>query len=149
VLKDGVRYQGEGGRADYQVVNFKRLKQRIEEAPISTKVSIEARSTSELMGRQDGAASAELHWRLALPLLVLITALMGTGVARTKPREGRFAQVVPGLGLFLAYYAALVLNKDVIADGVWPAGLGMWVVHGLFLGIGLMLIRHAALPARV
>lgn len=132
VLRDGVRYQGEGGRADYQVVNFKRLRQRLEDPPVYTKVSVEARSTPELMERQDTEADAELHWRLALPLLMLITALMGTGVARTKPREGRFARVVPGLGLFIAYYAALVINKDAIADGVWPAGWGMWVVHGSF-----------------
>ena len=44
----------------------------------------------------------------ALPLVVLIGGLVSVGVARTKPRDGRFARLVPGLGLFVVQHRPLL-----------------------------------------
>lgn len=147
VLTDGHRYLGEAGSSDYQVVSFGRLQQRLEEGRRQRAPGIETISTPLLKTRGDPESLAELHFRLALPIVVLIGGLVSVGVARTKPREGRFARLVPGLGLFVAYYAAIVFNRNAISDGQLPAQLGMWLVHGAFLLTGLVLLRTSNKPA--
>lgn len=147
VLTDGHRYVGSAGSPDYQVVSFGRMQQRLEEGTRSREPGIETIATAALRARGDAEAMAELHFRMALPLVVLIGGLVSVGVARTKPREGRFARLVPGLGLFVAYYAAIVFNRNAISDGQLPAALGMWLVHGLFLAVGLYLLRASNRPA--
>lgn len=149
VLVNGTRYVGEPGQSDYHEIAFARLTQRLEEGRRGTDVDIEARSTRELLERTDPQALAELHFRLGLALVVLIGGVCGVGIARTKPRQGRFARVLPGLGLFVGYYAALVFGRDAIADAVVPAAVGLWPVHAAFLIAGVLLLRRSALPAKV
>ncbi len=147
VLTDGHRYLGEAGRADYQVVSFGRLQQRLEDGLRQRQPGIETIATPVLRARGDPEALAELHFRLALPLVVLVGGLVSVGVARTKPRDGRFARLVPGLGLFVAYYAAIVFNRNAISDGQLPAEFGMWLVHAVFLVTGVVLLKSSNHPA--
>lgn len=149
VLVNGTRYVGEPGSSDYRTVAFSELSQRLEEGGRNPRLDIEARDTAELLDRSDPQARAELHFRLGLPLVVLIGGLAAIGIGRTKPRQGRFARVLPGLGLFVGYYAALVFGRNAIADGMLPAGVGMWPVHALFLLAALVLLRASARPARI
>jgi lipopolysaccharide export system permease protein len=148
VLTNGHRYIGQAGRPDYQVVSFERLQQRLEEGRRQQAPGIETIPTRELRARGDAQALAELHFRLALPLVVLIGGLVSAGVSRTKPREGRFARLMPGLGLFVVYYAAIVFNRNAIGDGQMPAALGLWLVHGSFLVLGAVLLKKSNQPAR-
>lgn len=148
VLTNGHRYVGDAGSPDYQVVSFSRLQQRLEEGRRSRQPGIETISTAELRVRTDTEALAELHFRLALPLVVLIGGLVSVGVSRTKPRDGRFARLMPGLGLFVAYYAAIVFNRNAISDGQLPAIFGLWLVHGIFLLIGVVVMRQSNRPAK-
>lgn len=148
VLTDGHRYVGEAGSPDYHVVSFGRLQQRLEDGRIQRTLGIETVATRSLIERGDPVALAELHFRLALPLVVIIGGLVSVGVARTKPRDGRFARLVPGLGLFVAYYAAIVFNRNAISDEQVPAEMGMWLVHATFLLIGLRILITSNRPAK-
>ena len=148
VLEDGHRHQGTPGEAGYSVVSFGQLRQRLESAPVIDRFGIEAVLTEDLLPRDDPEALAELHFRLALPLVVLIGTLVAIGVSRTRPRDGRFSRLIPGMALFVAYYALIVFNRNAISDGHLPPVVGLWFVHGLFLVIGLILMRTSALPAK-
>lgn len=148
VLTNGHRHVGLPGSSDYQVVSFGRLQQRLEEGRRKRAPGIETVSTAELWAQSDNESLAEIHFRLALPLVVLIGGLVAVGASRTKPRDGRFARLVPGLGLFVAYYAAIVFNRNAISDGQLPPQLGIWLVHGAFLIIGLLLLRQSDRPAK-
>jgi lipopolysaccharide export system permease protein len=70
------------------------------------------------------------------------------GLSRVKPRQGRFARLLPGFVVFVLYYALLVINQNAILGGVWPAAAGMWPVHGLFLLAAVHLVRRSASPPR-
>ncbi|MEJ2087536.1 MAG: LPS export ABC transporter permease LptF [Gammaproteobacteria bacterium] len=146
-LTNGHRYEGTPGRSDYQIVSFGRLRQRLEDGPRATRLGIEARPSAELVARSDPEARAEMQFRLALPLVVLITTLLAIGIGRIKPRDGRFARLVPGLAVFVAYYAAIVFARNAISDGQLASGFPMWVVHGVFLLGGILAFRRSALPA--
>lgn len=150
LLQNGTRHRGVAGQQDYQVLEFADLSQRlVAEDTLLSRVNVESRPTSELLARRsEPEAAGELHWRAALPILVLVTSLLGVGLARVRPREGRFARLLPGFSVFVAYYVLLVFNRDAILGGYWPAAAGFWLVHLLFLTAGVVLLQRSALPAK-
>lgn len=150
LMKNGTRQRGVIGTSDYQVLDFKELSQRlVPEEPVLSRIDMEALPTTALFERRDEPeVAAELHWRLALPLLVLVTSLLGVGLARVKPRQGRFARLLPGFTVFVAYYVLLVFNQNALIEGWWPTAGGFWLVHVGFLLLGLFLLHRSGLPAR-
>ena len=84
-----------------------------------------------------------------MPLLVLVSVALALGMARTKPRGGRFARVAPGLAVFVTYFLLLVVAKDQVAEGKWPTLLGPWPIHIGFAVLACYLLRRVALPARM
>ena len=148
-LQNGKRYEGKVGDRDYRVVEFKTLSQRLEiDEAVAEKLDIEAVATLRLLENPDASAIAEFHWRIGIPLFTIIAAVMAVGLSRVKPRQGRFARLVPGLSLLVAYYLALIFNKNALVTGFWPLPLGLWVVHGAFLLAGVFFIYRTMRPAR-
>ena len=82
-------------------------------------------------------------------IYALCFVLLAVGLARVKPRQGRFARIVPGLLAFLGYYVMVVLSQNAIKSGVLPAGVGMWPVHVGFLALSIWLVRRTGRPTRV
>ena len=68
------------------------------------------------------------------------------GISRVKPREGRFARVVPGMGVMLGYYLMLLANQNALVEEQIPEVMGLWGVHGIFAGVALFLLRRLANP---
>ncbi len=145
VLDDGVRYEGLPGNAEYRLVDFAELSQRIaRQRSGSNRVGISGVVTSELPGTLEGIG--EWHWRVAVPVYLLVSVLLAVGIARVKPRAGRFAKVMPGLGLLLAYYLSLLGNHHAIVEAMVPAALGLWPVHAAFALLAWFLLRRLGRP---
>jgi lipopolysaccharide export system permease protein len=150
VLNDGTRYEGRIGDLNYRVLEFGTLGQRLAvQEPASRGVQVDSLPTLALMRDRSMESGAELHWRYALPLLTLVSTGLGLGLARVKPRQGRFARVVPGILIFVGYYLLLVMTQNALRSGIWPVSLGLWPIHGLFLALALVLIHAVARPAKV
>ena len=145
-LRNGVRYEGRPGDAGYRVVEFAKLGQRLEREAPAPLVDVRSFETREL-DFEDPKRAAELHGRLAWPLMTVIAALAAFGMARPGPRAGRFVRAVPGVLLFVAYYLALVFAQDGVAEGVLPPMLGLWFVHALMLAVAVWLILAGTRPA--
>jgi lipopolysaccharide export system permease protein len=142
-LEKGYRYSGRPGRADFEIVRFDTLTTRV--APpsmpyMSSKRKI--RETGQLLGSDDPEDQAELQWRIAAPLSVLLLALMAVPLAHTSPRTGRYGKLVLGIVAYLVYSNLLALGQAWIAKGYAPAALGLWWVHGLAAALALWLISY-------
>ncbi|WP_394003789.1 LPS export ABC transporter permease LptF [Luteimonas sp. WGS1318] len=97
--------------------------------------STEARSRSDepelaptwtLFGDDRPAAQAQLHFRMAPPLLALAFALLAVRLARSPPRQARYGRMMMG---FLAYVLGMnlmIMGTDWVEDGKVPAALGLW-----------------------
>ncbi len=146
LLRSGRRYEGVIGQTPYRVVRFETLGQRIEQRdPDLATIEIDAQPTTQL--RRDNPRSvAELHWRFALPLMTLIAVPMGFVLARVRPREGRFARIVPAVLAFLAYYLALLIDRNALASGHLSNAIGMWPAHLVFAGFALKLLQRLNRP---
>ncbi|WP_299264197.1 LPS export ABC transporter permease LptF [uncultured Psychrosphaera sp.] len=96
--------------------------------------------TLELAQSDELEAIAEFQWRIAIPLSIPILAMIAVPLASVNPRQGRFGKILPGLGLFFAYYILLVLAKSAIEDGNLPPHIGLWWIHLLGLVTATLLL---------
>lgn len=131
-LEQGYRYAGTPGRADYDILRFDSLTTRVAPPPIlqlSGKRKI--RETGELLGSADPEDQAELQWRIAAPLTVLLLGLLAVPLAHASPRAGRYGKLVLGILAYLVYTNLLALGQAWVAKGYLPAVVGLWWVHAL------------------
>jgi len=151
VLGDGTRHSQEraGDTSRRRVIEFSTLSQKIDtDVAASRRVKPEALTSATLWSRSDAAAAAELHWRIALPMFMLISVLIAIGLAPVKPRQGRFGRVLPGMAALVAYYLALLANQNALLSGHLPSVVGLWPAHALFAAIAAAALAHSAKPAR-
>ncbi len=143
VLKEGYRYEGLPGTADYKIVAFKEYGRAIAETKERTESdTLRLKNTALLLASKNPIDTAELQWRLSLPLSVPILALIALPLARVRPRQGRFAKFLPAIAIYIIYYNLFTVSKRWVATGVLPGLIGVWWVHGLFFLIGLCLIAR-------
>ena len=112
-LRNGSRHHGRPGATDYEVVTFAEFGELIpeEEGSVRSTPRIESVPTKELLNRPDSKAKAALWWRVSLPLLVPIVAIIAVALSKTDARRGRYARIGPALLIFLFYFIALTQGR--------------------------------------
>ncbi len=146
-LFDGVRYEGEPGTYAYQVAEFKSLSMRLDvEQEIDVPVEVEATLTN-VLNRDDIEQSQELDWRVSLPLMTLVSGLMAFGLARTKPRAGRFGRIIPGILSFVGYYLILVFIQMGTPNSSLVSSVAIYLAHLVVAVLALFLIYRGARPS--
>jgi lipopolysaccharide export system permease protein len=141
VLEQGLRMQGEPGSTEFQITRFEEFGQRLESVkPWELRTESEAMSTAQLWNSDDPEHRATLQWRLSLPLLVLVVAMLAVPLSRTNPRQGKFVKVLPAILLYVIYLLSLNGARGALEDGDIPPWVGMLWVHAIFLAIALGLL---------
>lgn len=145
VFHRGYRVTGTPGERDFRVMYFGQYRVRLEEKPVVPTEREEVASTWQLllMPNMFSKMKAELHWRLALPLSAFMLALLAIPLSRVKPRQGRYARLLPAILIYLVYVNLLFIGRHQIVKHIVPAWFGLWWIHLLFLGLlGLLLIQN-------
>jgi len=147
VSTDGNFYKGRAGGYHYQMINFKQYAARLSVTPL-TAIAMDAdiTPTSQLIAAAfvDRKAASELQWRLSIPFSVLVLALLALPLSQLKPRQGKFARILPAILLYVIYVDLLFLARAWIQSGRIPPWLGMWWIHAIFLALALVLILRQA-----
>ena len=144
VLKTGRRYEGLPGDADFRIMQFDQLRQRLTVARRPSGDKEEGLAIWDLGDSPEEVA--QWHWRIGLPLFCLIGGLMGVGISQVKPRQGRFARVVPGMLVMLLYYLSLLINRNALVEAQIPAWVGLWPVHTVFGVYAAILLSKLGRP---
>ena len=149
VLENGQRYTGAPGQLDFVVTEFERHAVRLEQARPSGISKLEARSTLELL-RQGGVANiAELQGRVSVPISVIALLLLAVPLARTSPREGRYAKLVTAFVLYFIYNNGLSIAQKLVEREQLHVSIGVWPVHAVFfLGAICALLAQSSLGWR-
>jgi len=141
VLKNGDRYQGLPGAADYTLVKFGEYGRLVPRETESTQTEVlRLKESTVLLNSALPEDAAELQWRLSLPLTIPILALIAVPLARVQPRYGRFAKFVPAIAIYILYYNLFTISKRWVTAGALPSFIGVWWVHVLFILLGLAYI---------
>ncbi|MFZ1623241.1 MAG: LPS export ABC transporter permease LptF [Gammaproteobacteria bacterium] len=147
VFARGRRYEGEPGGAKFRIVEF--VEHGIPFAvPVARNTALKAnqRTTSALLESSDPVDRAELHWRLAPALTLLVLTVIAVPLAKTEPRRGRFSGLAAAILVYVIYANLLAAGQAWLERERLPEFSGLWWVHGLFLLVaGLMLLVQRGL----
>jgi lipopolysaccharide export system permease protein len=129
-LYDGERYEGIPGERRFRIVRFSEnsIPVRLPPSAAGT-IGVEGLATGVLAASAEPRQRAELQWRIALPAMAVIMALIAVPLARLAPRQGRYARVGYAVLIFFVYINLMIAGKTWIEKGVTPAWLGLWWVH--------------------
>jgi len=148
VFHDGERYMGTPGNKDYRILHFKRYEVPIVEPSALKHHDEETRSIAALWhaGTQNPRIVAELEWRFALPISVILLALLAVPLSQLKPRQGRYAQILPAVFVYAVYANMLFVGREWVEHTKVSTFVGLWGIHGPMLLLSLILLY--ALPLR-
>lgn len=141
VLLNGKQYDGKKNQSEYQIVNFDEYSVTI--TPPNRQAEgrkLAAIPTTALWTMSSVEASAELQWRIAIPLSLPFLVLIAVPLSSVDPRQGRFGKMFPALLLYLGYFLLLLASRRIMEDGNLPSFLGLWWVHLVMLLVGIGLI---------
>lgn len=148
-LEDGYRFTGAPGRADFQVVAFKRYGERLPDVPVLAPTQpVDARATDALWTSTTAEDQAALHWRLSLIVMVPIVALLALALSKTNHRRGRYLVLAPALLLHLVYLFSLATIRSRVAEEGAPLAQ-FWLLHGGFFLLALALLFAPGFRRRV
>lgn len=151
-LKNGRRYQGVPGSAMYEVVSFDSYSQILPKPDFSevrAKNKTDAMSTSALLADDSMQAKAALQWRLSLPFLVLVVALLAVPLSYTQPRGGRYGKMLPSILLYVIYLVCVNAARGAIEEGKAPTWALLWIVHSLFFLLAILMLTGKSICARL
>lgn len=141
VLHKGNQYSGIPGQKDFRIVKFDRYVARLPRPKPTIRKKERAMPTAQLWPfNNDPRKAAELQWRLSVPLMVLVLALLAVPMSRVNPRQGKFAKLLPSIIIYIIYANLMFIGRNWVARGKLPIWLGMWWLHAAVLLIALALI---------
>jgi lipopolysaccharide export system permease protein len=144
VLYEGRRYDGVPGEGEFLVLDHfaeHGMPVRPEEDDEFVEIAA-AKPTLDLVRSAALADRAELHWRLSLPLSLLVLALLAVPLSRTSPREGRYARLGVALFAYLIYTNLLSIARVWVERGIVDDAVGMWWVHAIVALFALWLLAR-------
>ncbi len=135
VLKNGRRYQGIPGQADFQSMEFERYSMRV-----STRVPVlgadmptDTLSTAALLAVPNRFTMAELLWRIASPVMCVLLMMLAIPLGFVNPRAGSSANLILALLIFVTYSNLIKLTEASVKQGKVAFAAAWWPLHLLVL----------------
>jgi lipopolysaccharide export system permease protein len=148
-LNNGFRVEGIIGKDNYRLMHYERndIKLQDSESDSSADSVKRAAPTSQLFTSQDPVQRAELQWRLAVPISTLVLMLLALPLAKSSPREPRYARLLIALLAWMIYNSFVTLGRAWISQGRMSPLLGFWWLQIPTAVIALLLLwRSQQLP---
>ncbi|HEX5342654.1 MAG TPA: LPS export ABC transporter permease LptF [Duganella sp.] len=145
VLKNGRRYQGVPGQADFQTMEFESYSMRVasKSAELDGERDTDSIPTMQLLNDTSNAGRAELLWRAASPLTCLVLILLAIPLGFVNPRAGSSANLIIALLIFFSYNNFVKLVEASVRQGKAAFAVSWWPLHlvALLLVFGLFAWR--------
>jgi len=150
VFIDGQYYEGEVGQADYSITRYQKHGVFVPEKKIKQRTRSEALSSRFLWQSTDNSwHQAELQWRLSMPLLTFLLAMLAVPLSYTTPRNGRYSKLAVGILIYVVYVNLAGVAQTWLEHQKVPQWLGMWWIHsfGLLLIVFLLVKRYGGIKS--
>ena len=128
-LEEGFEVEGPMGTGrDFRLMRYAANEVRLPEALAQRRKAdaVELQPTTALIGDARPQANAQLHFRIAPPLLTLAFALLAVPLSRSAPRQARYGNLAVGFLIYLFGMFLMLLGTQWLEDGKLPAMLGLW-----------------------
>ncbi len=144
VLLQGRRYEGTPGQAQYRMLEFDRYAIRLDTRPDAPLAELNARAkpTRQLLAEPTPFHRGELLWRVGLPVVALILALMAIPLGYVNPRVGRSANLIIAVLVFLLYHNGMSIVQAWVQQERLSFGVGIWLTHALAASLVVLLFMR-------
>lgn len=138
VTNNGKRYQGVPGSKDFQIIQYDNDQIHIFTQSADLTNEQETYPTPKLFEKstdktKHDALMTELEWRFSLPLSALLLTLLAIPLSQVKPRQGRYAKLLPAILIYATYINLLLVGRNWVSHGEIPPVIGLWWIHGLLI----------------
>lgn len=142
VAEKGFRYFGTPGERDFQVVKFERYGLRLDNQVPAIHKPYLAMSNRQLWDNRDTNKHAwpELQWRIIMPLSVPILALLAVPFSHVRPRQGRYAKLLPAILVYTVYANMMFVARGWIESKALNPIVGLWWLPLLLLLLALWML---------
>ena len=80
---------------------------------------------------------------------MLVVTLIAVPLSKTSARQGRYVKTLPAILLYIIYLVMLSGARGRLEDGEIAVYPGLWAIHGLFFGIGVVLLSWDTVSRRL
>jgi lipopolysaccharide export system permease protein len=131
VLKNGRRYHGVPGQADFQSMEFERYSMRVAtKVPVlGADTPVDTLSTAALLAAPNRYTMSELLKRVAAPVSCLILMLLAIPLGFVNPRAGSSANLILALLIFFTYSNLEKMAEASIKQGKMSFAAASWPLH--------------------
>lgn len=129
VLENGFEVEGprDGATRDYRLMRYRRNEAQMPAADRRYDPNDpELLPTTRLLADPRPEAKAQLHSRLAPPLLTLAFALLAVPLARSSPRQARYGRIMLGFLMYLVSFQLMLMGVSWLERGRLPPAAGLW-----------------------
>lgn len=150
-LRKGYRYRGMPGRLEYEAISFESFGELIPEPEggIRTAAPVDGRPTLELLRSDLPQDRAALLWRISIPLMVPIVAIIAFCLSKTDSRRGRYVKLAPAFLIYFGYLMLLANARTMVEEGSGGLMGNFWLIHGCFAMVALTMLYGRAIVDRL
>jgi lipopolysaccharide export system permease protein len=99
-----------------------------------------ARPTRQLLREPTPVHRGELLWRIGMPLVALVLALLAIPLGHVNPRVGRSANLIFAVLIFVLYHNGMSITKAWVQQDRLSFGAGVWLPHAVALALAVVLL---------
>jgi lipopolysaccharide export system permease protein len=143
ILETGRRYEGTPGNTDFRITEFDKYTVKLADKVIDPIIN-GPRTLPAWVLIQDlnKAHLGEILWRIGLPLMVFVFAIIAIPLSYMDPRRGRYTALIMAVLLYFTYSNLLKLMQAWVTTGKLSFSIGWWILHVVIALIGLALIIY-------
>jgi lipopolysaccharide export system permease protein len=143
ILETGRRYEGTPGNTDFRITEFDKYTVKLTDKVIDPIIN-GPRTLPAWVLIQDlnKAHLGEILWRIGLPLMVFVFAIIAIPLSYMDPRRGRYTALIMAVLLYFTYSNLLKLMQAWVSTGKLSFSIGWWLLHVVIALIGLTLIVY-------
>ncbi|MFT5657672.1 MAG: lipopolysaccharide export system permease protein [Gammaproteobacteria bacterium] len=142
VVGPGERTELEVGKKNAKIMQFKQHGILIAKKEITDFHSIRAREKPPLLLWHSTVIDdqVELLWRISIPFVLIVLALLAVPLSYIAPRKGQFGKIGYALLVYIVYLNLMAFAKTQLELGSIPLALNFWWIHLIFVALTIALL---------
>ncbi len=143
ILETGRRYEGTPGNTDFRITEFEKYTVKLEDKVVDPIIN-GPRTLPIWILLQDLnlAHLGEILWRVGLPLMAFVFAIIAIPLSYMDPRRGRYTALIMAVLIYFTYSNLLKLMQAWVSTGKISFSIAWWLLHVLAALIGIALIFY-------
>jgi lipopolysaccharide export system permease protein len=142
VVGPGERTELELGKKDAKIIQFEQHGILIARNKASGSHRIREREKSPIILWHSTKVKdkVELLWRISIPFVLIVLALLAVPLSYIAPRKGQFGKIGYALLVYIAYLNLMAFGRTQLEQGNIPLVLNFWWIHLVFIIFTILLL---------